>query len=286
MGQLQSLFGNSAKWLSIISWMAISLAIAGAILPFTFIIHSGFVSDNSVKSIKGLIEIWGDSRHLQAAINSFILALIVSIVLTMASTFTALVFKWCYLTGNRFIYGLSIIPLLIPDYVFGVVGRVLFDPSIGIFADWVPQSLLLNRFSALLSVAVVTILKWLPVMIVVADSSILAMGQDVLYQARMDYKSFLKAAHFVYIPQMKEVLLIIASLGFLIGFRQHELAYELTSSGAGFMAETWSYWNYRVMFEFTDLAQAAIESLLIIIILTIPIQMVRKQAQNLSAHDF
>jgi ABC-type sugar transport system permease subunit len=108
------------------------------------------------------------------------------------------------------------------------------------------------------------------------------MGQDELYQARMDYKSFFKAARFVYIPQMKEVLLVIASLGFLIGFRQHELAYELNSGGGGFVAETWSYWNYEVMFGFAKLSHAALESILILIILTIPIQIARKQAQRLS----
>jgi len=285
MSQLRSLFGKSARWLSIISWIALVLALSQAIIPMIFIVYSGFIDDNAIKNLSDMLEIWKDYRHVQATINSFILSLIVSSVLTIISAVAALVYRWCGLTGNRYIYGISIIPLLIPDQVFGVAGRVVFDPSIGILAGWLPATLLLERFSALSLSSMVTIAKWLPAMIVVADSSILSMGHTTLFQVKMDFTSFLRAIRFVYLPQMKEVLFIIFSLGFLIGFRQHELAYELTSSGGGFAAETWSLWNYREVFEFNYLARAAIESLLILILLLIPILIIRRQAQNLSANE-
>lgn len=286
INRLQQLYGNSINWLRIVCWMAISLAAAQAILSLFFIIYSGFVSENHIYGIKGIIDIWSDPRYLHAILNSFYLALVVSVTLTLLSATVSLIFRWCYLTGNKFIYSLSIIPLLIPDQVFGIVGRMVFDPSIGILGNLFPKSLLIDHYSAIGLIGIVTVIKWLPVMIVVSDSSILAMGRDELFQISMDYSSFLKAVRSVYLPQMKNVLFIIFSLGFLIGFRQHELAYELTSSGGGFVAETWSIWNYRVMFEFNDIARASIESLFVLVLLLIPILTIRKQAQNLSKNAY
>ena len=114
MSQLRSLFGKSATWLSIISWIALVLALSQAIIPMFFIVYSGFIENNTIKNFADLLEIWKDYRHVQATINSFILSLIVSSVLTIISAVAALVFRWCGLTGNRYIYGISIIPLLIP----------------------------------------------------------------------------------------------------------------------------------------------------------------------------
>lgn len=286
INRLQKLYGNSINWLRIVCWLAISLAAAQAILSLFFIIYSGFVSENKIYGIKGIIDIWSDPRYLHAILNSFYLALVVSVTLTFLSAAVSLIFRWSDLTGNKFIYSLSIIPLLIPDQVFGIVGRMVFDPSIGILGNLFPKSLLINHYSAIGLIGIVTVIKWLPVMIVVSDSSILSMGKDKLFQISMDYSSFLRAVRSVYLPQMKNVLFIIFSLGFLIGFKQHELAYELTSGGGGFVAETWSFWNYRVMFEFNDIARASIESLLVLALLLIPILTIRKQAQNLSKNAY
>jgi ABC-type sugar transport system permease subunit len=275
------LFGQRARLISLIAWSSIILALLGALVPLLFIIYSSFFEVDSVKSIAELIGIISDSRHLQAITNSLIIALIASVFLTITSALAALTFKWCNLTGNKLIYSLSIVPLLIPDQVFGIAGRALLDPSIGILSKWMPEDLIINRNSALLVVSIFVVLKWLPAMIVLADVSIYTIEQETLFQTQMDFRSFKKAAWYVYLPEMKEVLFIIGSIGFLIGFRQHELAYELTSSGGGFTAETWSFWNYREMFEFAKIPNAAIEAFFILLLLLIPILIIRKQAQNL-----
>lgn len=282
MNRIFLLFGKKAKLISIIAWSSICLAFLGAIVPLIFIVYSSFFEGESVKSITEVINILKDSRHLQSIANSFFVALIVSASLTLISAGSALTFKWCNLTGNKLVYSLSIIPLLIPDQVFGIAGRVLLDPSIGILSKWMPEDLIINRYSALLVVSIFVVLKWLPVMIAMADISIFTIEQEKIFQTQMDFKSFKKATWYVYLPKMKETLFIIGSIGFLIGFRQHELAYELTSSGGGFTAETWSYWNYREMFEFAKITNAAVEAIFILLLLLVPILIIRKQAQNIN----
>lgn len=222
-----------------------------------------------------MVDSWTDPRNLSAMANSLIVGATVGSTLSLASTLIALAFRWCGLTGNKLIYLLSIVPLIIPDYVFGVAGRVVFDPSIGLLAGVMPETLLINRGSALLLVALVVFIKWLPIMIVFADSAILSMRASALHQTQLDFPSFWRAVRLVYLPELRRTIPIIASLGFLIGFRQHELAYELTSSGGGFDAETWSSWNYRVIFEFAGLARASADGLLALLVLLIPIQVIR-----------
>lgn len=235
-----------------------------------------------MSGVSEIIQYWTDSRHLNATFNSLLLALGTSLVLVAVSTAGALVFRWARLTGHRLIYALSVVPLLIPDYVFGVLGRAVLDPSTGMLSGWVPSTLLINRYSALGAVLGVSLMKWLPVMMVVADSSLLGLGRDVLGQIEMDFSKFRRAATTVYLPEMGSTLLLIAGFGFLIGFRQHELAFELTSGGGGFSAETWSHWNYRVLFSFVDIGRAATEALFGLVVMLIPIMLIRKQAQLLA----
>jgi len=283
VARLDKLFGRAARVLSVLFWATVVLAATSAIFPLLFIIFFG-IFGGQIAGISEVIRIWVDSRHLNAVINSLFLAVGTSLLLVALSTAVALVFRWARLTGHRLIYALSVVPFLIPDYVFGVLGRAVLDPSTGLLSGWVSSSLLINRYSALGTVLVVSIVKWLPVMVVVADSSLLGLGRDYLNQIEMDFSKFRSAAATVYLPEMSTTLLVIAGFGFLVGFRQHELAYELTSGGRGFSAETWSHWNYRVLFSFANIGHAATEALFALIVMLIPILLIRRQAQLLT-HD-
>ncbi|MCD4665901.1 MAG: hypothetical protein K8R68_11580, partial [Bacteroidales bacterium] len=221
-----------------------------------------------------------DSRHLSSLLNSFLLAFFVATVITILSFFISLLFRKINLTGNRIIYGLAIIPVFIPDQVFGIAGRIIFDPTIGLLSG-ICKSIIIDRYSSLLLVAFFVILKWLPLMIVLCDAVINAIPKDEYFQIIMDHKSFVKQTKYTFLPHLKGILILIFSIMFLIGFRQHELAYELTSSGGGFVSETWSLWNYKEIFEFVNFGEAAIEALTVLILLLIPIITIKNQAQKL-----
>lgn len=269
--ELSRLFGPSAKTLTILCWTAIVLACSSAIIPLGFILYEIVGSYGAAGGIDGIIGTWFDSRNVTSLGNSLFIGVAVSLTLSVASVVAALLLRWCCLTGSKLIYTLAVIPLMIPDYVFGVAGRILFDPTMGLLAGWLPVTILLNRGSALGIVVFITLIKWFPVSAVVADSTILALRQPVLDQAALDFTNFKRAAFLVYLPQICQILPVVLSFGFLVGFRQQELAYELTSSGGGFVAETWGNWNYRVAFEFAAPARAATDALLTLIILLAPI---------------
>lgn len=278
MNYFSVLFGNTRYSIKVMTTGAFALSLLAAIMPFVFIIVSAFSLQDF--SFSRFVAIVGDPRHLAALANSFFIAFAAATLVTILSFLAALFFRKINLTGNRFIYALAIIPVFIPDQVFGIAGRIIFDPSMGIFADTF-STLIINRYSSLALVVLFVILKWLPLMIVLCDAVIDSIPKDEYYQTIMDHRSFFRQIKYTYYPYSKGILILIFSIMFLIGFRQHEMAFELTSSGGGFVSETWSLWNYKEIFEFVNFGGAAIEALVVLILLLIPIIAIKNQAQKI-----
>jgi ABC-type sugar transport system permease subunit len=80
----------------------------------------------------------------------------------------------------------------------------------------------------------------------------------------------------VLFPRIMQIFPLLSIFSFLVGFRQYELARELTASGAGFRAEMWTSWNYRTIYEFFDYGSAAAGSLLTLAILLPLVEIFRR----------
>jgi len=280
MNYFTILFGNTKRSIKILALCSFLIAILGAFMPFVLLIFI-LLGDGSLN----LMYIYNtilDSRHLSSLQNSFFLSLVTAFILTFLSCLFALFFRRIDLTGNKLIYGLAIIPAFIPDQIFGVAGRMIFDPTIGLFSEILPKSILIGRYSSLLLVTLVLLMKWLPLMIILCDSMINTIPNDLFYSTIMDHKLFADQIRFTYLPYIKEILVMIFAIMFLIGFRQHELAFELTSSSGGLVSETWSLWNYKQIFEFNQLGKAAIEALTVLFLLLIPILVIKNQSQKIA----
>lgn len=283
---LVRLFGRAAFSVGAAYYLLIAAAVLAAAFPVGFIIWQlPQVGVDRAFDLSSLWSVWTDPRHLSASGNSLLLAGLMSSLLACGACLSSLGVRWGGQGVHPLFYGLCFLPLLIPDYVVGVAGRTVLDPTIGLLSRWLPKDVLIGRFTGLLAIAVVAAVKWIPVMFVIVDSSVEALGREKLYQVRLDYASFKAAARKVYLPQMKNAVIVVASLGFLIGFRQHQLANELTSGGGGFVSETWSIWNHRVLFEFASLPQGAAGAVFGLILLIAPILLIRSFAAGLHEHD-
>lgn len=281
MTKLFAFYGKNARPIATICWLALIVSFAGVLASLAFIIPH-FVNTVARADV-GVAEIWLDPRHIQALTNSLFVAGIFSGSTCLLSTGVALGLRALRMSGDWRIYLMSVTPLLIPDYVLGVAGRVMFDPTIGVLADLVSKDILSSRWMALTLSVFVLMFKWLPAMIVFADSAIYALNRPEADQASLDFPSFGRAVKLVYWPEIRVILPLIWAMTFLIGFRLHEFSQELTAGGAGFNAELWSIWNYRVVFEFVQVGRAAVESVLAILVLLIPIQIVLRWSASMHA---
>jgi multiple sugar transport system permease protein len=226
-------------------------------------------------NLYSIYSVISDSRDIGGLLNSLYVGFISSFILIVLGLFIAMLMLWCGLSGNLRIYILSVLPILIPDRLWGIAGRILFDPTIGLFSSMVPQTLIINYSSSIFLIVLILMLKWLPIISVAIDAIIVTMGIEKVAQIKMDFKSQYKACFTVYMPYLRDPLIMIGCLVFLIGFRQHEMITELTSSGGGLVVESWSIWNYKELFEFAQLTRATIEALFVLIVLLIPITIIK-----------
>ena len=244
------LFGPAAKPIFYLALVGLGLACLAAILPTGLLISSVLAEFLQGNGINWLTSIIFDPRNLQSLVNSLIVAISVSISLSIISPILALTLYWIELNGDAWIYSLSLIPVLMPDYLVGVAGRAMLEPSFGILAGFIPEQIFAARFSALAVIAIVVTLKWLPLIVVVIDARLGSIRPSILRQAMLDFGNPISRIRVTLLPEIIRIIPLIIAFGFLIGFRQHELAIELTANGRGFSAELWSNWNYRTIYEF------------------------------------
>jgi multiple sugar transport system permease protein len=280
MRYFSNLFGNTKRTIKFLALTSFIISLIGALLPLIFLLMT-LISDKNI-CLNLITEVLEDKRFISSLENSFFLSLLPATLITILSCIAALFFRKIDLTGNKWLYGLAIIPAFIPDQVFGIAGRMILDPTIGLLSEQVAKNLLVGRFYSLLLVTFFLLIKWLPLMIVLCDSMIAAIPSDLYFSSKMDFKSFFLQTRYTYIPHLKEVLVLIFAIMFLIGFRQHELAFELTSSSGGFVSESWSLWNYKQIFSFNQQSKAVIEAISVLILLMIPVLTIKTMAQKLS----
>lgn len=272
MNELKRLFGTNFKvrFTRILCIAVVVLCCIQALAPVS-VIAWAFLRTLLAGNGQHVFEIWGDSRFLAALFNSVLIGISVAFLLGTLTTFFAAMLFWTDLTGNRIFYAICLIPLLIPDYVFGLTGRMVFDPTIGLLNSVVPDSLLVMRSSSLLLIVGLVVLKWLPPLYVLADLRIQGLSDRLRDQIHLDCGSFFSAFKLILGRRLLPISLLIACFGFLTGFRVQELATELTSGGGGLSGETWPVWNYRVLFEFGKLNDGLIESTIVILVLLVPL---------------
>ena len=281
---LRQLYGSSAKSLELAGLIGVGAGIAFALLPILLIIlivSSGIEDFSASKALSVVF----DERNLMALTNSLAVGIATAVLVVTLSTTVALVLNRINMTGDPLIYSLAFISLLIPDYVVGVASYALLEPQFGLLASILPDWLLADRTSALLCVTAVVIVKWLPMLSVIIDARIASIPCEKLRQAKLDFETYSQQVKYVIGPEIIRLIPLLLTFIFLIGFRQQELAAQLTSQGGGYSAEMWASWNYRVIYQFSDLFAASAEALLIIAILVIALEVFRRTAVKAIASE-
>lgn len=277
--KLRLVLGTRARGAQLIVTAGLVVAAAFAALPAIAIVAAS-VDAIAQGHFTALLGAALDPRNLLALSNSLFVATTVSISVTSLAVLLALLLYLSRATGDPIIYALAMVPLLVPDYLFGVVGRALVEPQFGLLAWLVPDDLLSSRMNALGAIILITLLKWLPPLTVATDAQIASMSPELLDQAAVDFSSKLGLVRFVFVPRMFRVVPFLALLTFLLAFREQELASELTSKGGGFRAEMWADWNYRTIYEFFDFTSAAASALLVLALLLVLVDAFRRSIMS------
>jgi ABC-type sulfate transport system permease component len=171
-------FCPSANIFITIATAGLALAVLIAALPVVLILATAVTEAGKV-GLSELVSRALDSRNLLALSNSILIGGIVAVFITIAAVGLGLTLHQTGLAGDPAIYVLAVIPVMIPDYVFGVVAYALIEPQFGILRSIVPTGFLVSREGALAAIAAAAIFKWLPILVVVVDVQIGAVARDL-----------------------------------------------------------------------------------------------------------
>jgi ABC-type sugar transport system permease subunit len=277
MPTLRQLFGAPARVVEIASTAGVGTAFIFALLPISLIVAL-LVNGPPRPVAHGVVEAAFDNRNLAALSNSCAVGLIVAVCVVSIAVFVALVLNKLDLSSDPFIFAWAGISLLVPDYLVGIASYALLEPQFGLTSGVVPDWLLANRASALLCVAAMVTLKWLPVFVAILNVQIALIPSTIIAQSRLDFARYSQQIRYVIAPYFSSLLPVLFTFAFLIAFRQQELATQLTAAGGGYSAEMWANWNYRVIYQFSDLTAAAAESFLTLCVLLAFLEIFRHTA--------
>jgi multiple sugar transport system permease protein len=178
--------------------------------------------------------------------------------------------------GSGLLTTLILVPMMLSPVVVGVFWRLIFNPSIGIFNQFIFQSnvetapeWLGEPSLALWAIVIVDVWMWSPFVMLLALAGLSAIP-DYLYEAAsIDRASAWFQFRRITLPQVMPLLLIALLFRTIEAFKQFDLVMGLTGGGPGDVTETVSVRLYREAFQGqfdTGLSSALAYVVLIVII--------------------
>jgi multiple sugar transport system permease protein len=180
--------------------------------------------------------------------------------------------------GSGLLTTLILVPMMLSPVVVGVFWRLIFNPSIGIFNQFIFQpnpntgpEWLGEPSLALWAIVIVEVWMWSPFVMLLALAGLSAIP-DYLYEAAaIDRASAWFQFRRITLPQVMPLLLIALLFRTIEAFKQFDLVMGLTGGGPGDVTETVSVRLYREAFQgqFDTGSSSALAYIVLIVIIAI-----------------
>jgi multiple sugar transport system permease protein len=156
-----------------------------------------------------------------------------------------------------------ILPMTIAPVVVGVMWRLIYDSGVGV-TDPLFQALglhapevLASNTSAFISVCLVDIWEWTPLIFLIVLAGLQSLPQEPLEAARVDGAGRLRLFFDHTLPLLAPVLLVAVVLRTIDAIGTFDQIYVLTQGGPGVSTQLISIYAYNTAFLFTQYGLAA-----------------------------
>ncbi len=172
---------------------------------------------------------------------------------------------------------LLLIPMLLPPVVAAVVWRLIYNPDFGVLngtlktlgVDTSHLTWIAGESSAMLSVIVVDVWQWTPLMFLLLLAGLQALPVEPFEAAVVDGATYWQTLWRVTLPLLRPVIAVATLLRAMDLLRVFDSIFILTNGGPGFATETASLFIYRTAFRFYDFGYAAVLSFVVLAVTTI-----------------
>jgi multiple sugar transport system permease protein len=206
--------------------------------------------------------IWQDEFFRQALVTTAkYVALSVSIETVLGLGLALLVSREVRF-GGPIRVGL-ILPMTIAPVVVGVMWRLLYDTGVGVVDPlfqafgFAPPEVLASNTSAFVSVVIVDVWEWTPLMFLIILAGLQSLPSEPLEAARVDGAGRVRLFFDHTLPLLRPVLLVAIVLRLIDAVGTFDQIYVLTKGGPGTATRLISIYGYNTAFLFSQYGQAA-----------------------------
>ncbi|NRA87388.1 MAG: sugar ABC transporter permease [Rhizobiales bacterium] len=204
-------------------------------------------------------------------------ALVNTLIFVLLSTSIEMLFGFgLALAVNELVRGRGIVrttmllPILIPPVAIGSIWRLMYNSEFGVINAFLElfgipaQQFLGSTSTALLSVVVVDIWHWTPLVFLILLAGLEALPEEVMEASSIDGATYNQKLRFIIIPLMWPALIVAFMFRSIVAFKVFDQIFLLTSGGPGTSTEVISLYVYKVFFQQNQLGYGALLALITI----------------------
>lgn len=174
------------------------------------------------------------------------------------------------LAGSRLVSALMIAPMVIPPIVTGLMWRMMYWESSGVFngilaAIGLPGLPWLgDTRTALLSLVITDSWQWTPFVALVLLTGLRGLPQEPLEAAEIDGASGWQKFSLVVVPMLRPILVVVVLLRLIWILREFDLIYMMTSGGPGNATRTLSFYIFQNGMNFLQVGYSSAMSIILL----------------------
>ena len=212
--------------------------------------------------LKNYMDLLTDSRFLLSVFRTLVFslgALIVQIIIGVSfALFINREFK-----GKELVKTALLLPMVMTPVAVGMIWLLIYEPTIGL-ANFVFSNLgfeplvwLGDQHTALLSLMIVDIWEWSPMISLITLAGLSAIPEEPYESARVDGATYWQILWKITIPMVSSSILIAAMLRLIDILKTFDIIYSTTQGGPGFATETINIFGYLQAFQYFRFGSAS-----------------------------
>jgi multiple sugar transport system permease protein len=243
--------------------------------------------------LEGFAEVFSDAGQLDTLWRSLAFAIPSSIV-ALALGFVIALSLDAAVKGGKVIRVLLLLPLMTPPVMAGVIWKLMYAPTGGLFNNLLagtaavtePVLFLGTSPSAMISVIVVDVWQWTPFCVLLIYAALQTLPTEVYEAAQIDGAGVVRTFRSVTLPLILTSLVTVFLLKVVLSFKVFDLVFVMTGGGPGLDTTVASFSIYRTALQEFNLGTAAVQTVAFLVLVTLvitPISLYRSRQQKAEA---
>lgn len=260
--------GTAAKYVFVAPAVlyAVVMIIAPLVYTFTLGFHEWSMSGVEKPIFVGLknySSLVSDERFVMAILRTFLFAFMALPFELVLGVAIALLLNRNFI-GKNFVKTMFLLPMVATPVSVGLVWMLIYEPTIGIANTFI-HALGIKALpiwlgspkTAMLSLAIVDVWQWTPMISLIVLAGLSAMPQEPLESAKVDGATAWQTLSRVVLPMLAPTISAAMLLRLIDVLKTFDIIYSTTKGGPNFATETLNIFAFTQAFQYFTLGSAS-----------------------------